>query len=271
MRIKKIYLLFFIFYFLFSKLVWAQTVKNKNKSELTVEADESLEWFEKEKYYMAKGNVVLKKDGVTLKADNVKADYVFENGENILQKITAKEKVILTNKKTKATGRNMIYNFKKKVAKISGPFQTFSSPSGYLESNKIIIFDDLNNKAEASGKVKIVLSNKTIIYADTVTADFEPKDKSLNKAIASGNVIIENTSKKRKSKANIGVYNSKSHLIELSGDVIIINQDSVISGSKGVTNLKTGISNIIGDPKNKKRVKGTFAPIKKQNTGDKTD
>ena len=50
MRIKKIYLLFLIFYVLFSQLVWAQTVKNKNKSELTVEADESLEWFEKEKY-----------------------------------------------------------------------------------------------------------------------------------------------------------------------------------------------------------------------------
>ena len=38
----------------------AQTVSNKNKSELTVEADESLEWFEKEKYYLAKGNVILK-------------------------------------------------------------------------------------------------------------------------------------------------------------------------------------------------------------------
>ena len=56
---------------------------------------------------MAKGNVVLKKDGVTLKADNVKADYVFENGENILQKITAKKQVTLTNKKTKATGQYM--------------------------------------------------------------------------------------------------------------------------------------------------------------------
>ena len=269
MPTKKIIIFVFILFASFSQFVLAKT--NNNKSELTVEADESIEWFEKEKYYLAKGNVILKKDGVTLKADNVKADYVFENGENILQKITAKEKVILTNKNTKATGRNMIYNFKKKVAKISGPFQTFSSPSGYLESNKIIIFDDLKNKAEATGNVKIVLSNKTIIYADTVTADFEPKDKSLNKAIASGNVIIENTSKKRKSKANIGVYNSKNHLIELSGDVIVINQDSVISGSKGVTNLKTGISNIIGDPKNKKRVKGTFAPIKKRNTGDKTD
>ena len=43
---------------------------------------------------------------------------------------------------------------------------------------------------------------------------------------------------------------------------------SKISGSKGITNLKTGISNIVGDQKNKKRVKGTFSPIKKQKKGD---
>ena len=76
---------FFIFFISFSQLVWAKN--NNNKSELTVEADESLEWFEKEKYYLAKGNVILKKDDVTLKANIIKADYVFENDENILNNI----------------------------------------------------------------------------------------------------------------------------------------------------------------------------------------
>ena len=47
------------------------------------------------------------------------------------------------------------------------------------ESKKNIIFDDVNNKAEAEGNVKIILSNKTIIYADNVKADFEPTNKSL--------------------------------------------------------------------------------------------
>ena len=212
---------------------------------------------------MAKGNVILKKDGIILKANFVKANYEYRNGENILQKIIAKDKVELTKKNIRATGQYMKYNFNNKIAKISGPFQTILSPSGYLESRKSIIFDDLKNKAEANGNVKIVLSNKTIIYADNLKANFKQNDKSLKKAIASGNVIIENPIKKRKSKADLGVYNSENNIIELSGNVIIINQDSSISGSKGVTNLKTGISKIIGDPKNKKRVKGTFAPIKK--------
>ena len=266
MPTKTLTILLFIFFTSFSQLVWAKT--NSNKSELTVEADESLEWFEKEKYYLAKGNVILKKDGVTLKANTIKADYIFENGENILKKIIAEDKVVLTKENTKATGQYMTYNLNDKIAKISGTFQTFSSPSGYVESTKNIIFDDVNNKAEAEGNVKIILSNKTIIYADNVKANFEPTNKSLKKAIAKGNVIIENNTKDRKSKADIGVYDANDEIIRLTGNVVIINQKSKLSGSKGITNLRTGISNIVGDEKNKKRVKGTFSPIKKQKKGD---
>ena len=261
MPTEKLFILIFIFFASLSKLVLAKT--NNNASELTVEAEDSLEWYEKEKYYIAKGNVILKKDGVTLKANTIKADYVFKNGENTLKKIIAKEKVILTKDNTKATGQYMTYDLEEKIAKISGSFQTFSSPSGYVESKKIITFNNLNNKAEAEGNVKIILSNKTIIYADNVKADFESTNKSLTKAIAKGNVIIENKAKGRISKADLGVYNSDDEIIRLTGNVVIINQKSKISGSKGITNLKTGISNIVGDKTNKTRVKGIFAPIKK--------
>ena len=266
MPTKKIIIFVLIMFASFSQFVLAKT--NNNKSELTVEADESLEWFEKEKYYLAKGNVILKKDGVTLKANIIKADYIFENGENILKKIIAKEEVNLTKKNTKVTGQFMTYNVKQKTGKVSGPFQTLSSPSGYVESKKFITFDDFNNKAEAKGDVKIILSNKTVIYADNIKADFESNSKTLKKAVARGNVIIENKAKGRKSKADLGVYNANDEIIRLTGNVVIINQKSKLSGSKGITNLRTGISNIVGDKKNKKRVKGTFSPIKKQKKGD---
>ena len=262
MPTKKIIILILILFASFLQSVLAKT--NDDKSELTVEADESLEWFEKEKYYLAKGNVILKKDGVTLKANMIRADYVFENGENILKKIIAKEKVILTKENIKATGQYMTYDLEDKIAKISGPFQTFTSPSGYLESEKSITFDDVNNIAEAEGDVKIILSNKTIIYADNVKADFKTANKSLKKAVAMGNVIIENKTKGRKSKADLGVYNSNDEIIQLTGNVVIINQKSKLSGAKGITNLKTGISNIVGDRENNKRVQGTFSPVKKQ-------
>ena len=271
MKNLKIYIFSLILLISSSFNVLAKQINQNNRSDLSVEADISLEWFEKEKYYLAKGNVILKKDGLTLKANMVRANYAIENGENVLKKITAKEEIILTKDKSKATGQFMTYDVEKKIAIISGSFQTFSSPTEYVESKKIIMFDDLKNKAEANGNVKIILSNESVIYADNVKADFSSKDKSLEKAIAKGNVLIENKDKGQKSKADVGIYNSSDKIIRLSGNVTIINQNSKISGSKGITNLKTGVSNIIGDPKKKKRVKGIFTPVKKLNKGVKIE
>ena len=263
MKNIKIYIFSLILLISSSLNVLAKQVNQNNSSDLSVEADISLEWFEKEKYYLAKGNVILKKDGLTLKANIVRANYDIENGENVLKNLIAKENVIVTKDNTKATGQFMTYDVEKKIAIISGPFQTFSSPRGYVESKNIIMFDDLKNKAEANGNVKIILSNKSVIFADNVKADFTAKDKSLDKAIAKGNVIIENKKKGNKSKADIGVYNSSDQIVRLSGNVTIINQNSILNGSKGIANLKTGINNIIGDPEKRKRVKGVFAPVKK--------
>ena len=157
----------------------------------------------------------------------------------------------------------MTYDLKSKIAVITGSFQTFSSPSGYIESKKMIMFNDSNNKAEASGEVKIILPNKTKIFGNNVKANFTGKNKSLTNATVKGNVIIVNTKKGQKSKADLGIYNSSNSIIKLSGNVIIINKQSTIKGSSGITNLKTGISNLIGNPKKGQRVKGVFSPTNK--------
>ena len=264
MKNKKSYILIFYLIFCFyPHLLFSKEEKKNKPSQLIVEADESIEWFEKEKYYVAKGNVILKKNGLTLKANYVKAIYLDENGENVLTKITAKKDVFLSKGKAKASGEFMTYDLKTKIALITGQFQTFSSPSGYIESKKMIKFDDFNNKAEASGEVKIILPNKTKIFSDNVKADFTGKDKSLTNATVKGNVIIVNTKKGQKSKADLGIYNSSNSIIKLSGNVIIINKQSTFKGSSGITNLKTGISNLIGDPKKGQRVKGVFSPTNK--------
>ena len=256
-------LLFYSTFFLYTPSVFSKNQTTGDKSELTVEADDSLEWFEKEKYYLAKGNVLLTKDGLKLNANRVEAHYEEKKGENVLKAIIAEGNIILTKGKIKATGKLMTYNVKKKLAKISGSFQTFSSPSVHLESNKLLMFNDLDNEAEAIGKVKVILMNKTKIYADSIKAHFTGKAKTLQKAVAKGNVIIENKLQGKKSKADFGIYNSSSEIIKLTGNVVIINQGSTIRGSKGITNIKTGMSKIKGDLVKGERVKGVFSPTKK--------
>ena len=61
MILNKIFTFSLIFLTCFPLKMLANEVNKESSSELSVEADISLEWFEKEKYYLAKGNVLLKK------------------------------------------------------------------------------------------------------------------------------------------------------------------------------------------------------------------
>ena len=76
-----------------------------------------------------------------------------------------------------------------------------------------------------------------------------------------------NNQEGKKSKADIGIYNSSKDIIKLKGNVIILNQNSKITGSNGITNIKTGISKITGSPNKKERVKGIFFPTNNKKKG----
>ena len=257
--------LFSILYFLIISFtsINAYSDLNNNKTELIVEADKSLEWFEKENYYLAKGNVVVLKDDIKLKANKVIAKYDHVKGQNQLKYIIAEKNVSISKGLEIAKGDYMTYDVLQKKIIISGKLQTFSSNSGYIESNKELIYNNSKNKAEAIGNVKIILPNKTKISADNIKADFSGNSQSIKKAVANGNVIISSKNNKKISKADKGIYNASTDLITLKGNVVIISNGSKITGSLGETNIKSGISKILGEPNKSKRVKGTFSSLKK--------
>ena len=57
-------------------------------------------------------------------------------------------------------------------------------------------------------------------------------------------------------------FDKKTNLITLKGNVIIEKNKSKIIGEKGITNLKTGTTKLLGDKKNK-RIKGKFISNKR--------
>ena len=56
------------FFYLFFFIILYQNAL-ANEKGLIVEADNSIEYFEKERYYLATGNAIASKNGITLKAD----------------------------------------------------------------------------------------------------------------------------------------------------------------------------------------------------------
>ena len=75
--------------------MFAKNEPLQKKSPLIVEADESLEWFEKEKYYLAKGNVILLKDGLKLLSiiPNIIPFYL----DLMVDQVIGTEKIIIKN------------------------------------------------------------------------------------------------------------------------------------------------------------------------------
>ncbi len=236
----------------------AHPLAKENTSEsLIVEADNSIEFFEKQKYYLATGNAVAIKNNTTLKADKIKA--FFEENDQI-QLIHGLGKVSILKKNILSEGEDVKYDLKKQTLLFSGKFQSFKTPKIYIESNKLLSYDNIKKIAFAKGNVKIIFNNNDKIFANQITAKFDESDDSLLEAVAKGNIeIITNSG--NKSFANYAKFNKKTSLVELIGDVKVLQNNSSISGEKGVTNLKTGVSKILTSKTNN-RVKGKFLPYK---------
>ena len=231
---------------------------SKDGSNLIVEADNSIEYFEKEKFYLASGNATASKDGLSLNANEIKA--FFKNKDNEIDLLIGKGKVSIKNKEIFGKAEKVIYDFKKKIITLSKGTQSLQTREAFIQSKKFLSFDNLKKIAKSKGTVKLILKNKTKVYSNQLSATFNKKSNYLEKAIAKGNVLV--ITKSESSSCDIAFFDKKTNLITLKGNVIIEKNNSKIIGEKGVTNLKTGITKLLGGKKNK-RIKGKFISNKK--------
>ena len=232
--------------------------KTEEATDLIVEADNSIEYFEKEKFYLASGNAIASKDGLSLYANEIKA--FFKNKDNEIDHLIGKGKVSIKNKDIFGKAEKVVYDFKKKVITLSKGTQSLKTKEAFIESQKFISFDNLKKVAKSKGKVKLILRDKTKVFSNQLSATFNKKSNYLEKATAKGNVLV--ITKSEISSCNIAFFDKKTNLITLQGNVIIEKNKSKLMGEKGFTNLKTGISKLLGGKKNK-RIKGKFISNKK--------
>ena len=240
-------------FFLLNSTLYAN---EKHNSELIVEADNSIEFYEKEKYYLATGNAIASKDGIILKANTIKA---FFNKKNKINKVVSYGNASITKGSILAKAGHVKYNFKNQFIILTQNTPSFKSEEIFIKSKEILSFDNSKKIANGRGKVELTLKNGIKIFTDELIANFSKLNNSLTKAKAKGNVVI--VTKNERSSSNYAVFDKKTNLITLKENVIIKRNNSNISGEIGITNLKTGITKISGGNK-KKRVKGKFLPSK---------
>ena len=188
--IKKIHkVLFFLIFILFNITVQAD---DSLKTDLVVEADNSIEFFEKKKYYVASGNAIASKDGILLKADQIRA--FLNPNDNQINYLIAIGKVHVTNKGISGNAEEVKYDFiGKKLTFLKGK-QSLKTKDMTIVSKDFLKFDNQKKIANAQGNVRLIFKNKTKVFSDKLSAIFY-KNK-MHKATATGNVLVITKSEK---------------------------------------------------------------------------
>ena len=252
-RKNKYYILYFLILIYFKS-----AVAYENLNQFKVEADKSIEYFEKQKIYVASGNVKASRGNFLVNADNITA-FMGKTRNSDIKYIEATGDVIIINQNNIAKSNFARYNFKEKIIILKGNTQSIEAKDFKLQSKKFISFDDIQKIATSEGDVKLVLSGPISIFSKTINAKFDRINNNLISASAQGNVKIE--TKSETITCNSAKYNNKTNLISLEGNVIIKRDKSILTGEKGYMNLKSRKSKI--ESGKSKRVKGIFSPIQK--------
>ena len=251
--VNKKYILF-LMVLIYFKLASA----NESLTQFKVEADKSIEYFEKHKIYVATGNAKASKGQFSMNAEKITAFMGKKNNANITA-VESTGNVIIINQDTVAKSGFARYNFKNKFIILKGKKQSIESKKFKLSSKKFISFDDINKIARSEGDVKLFLSGPISISSKKINANFDKINNTLITASAQGNVKIQ--TKSETILCNSAKYDNKTNIINLKGNVIIKRDKSVLTGEIGYMNLKTRKSKI--ESNKSQRVKGIFKPINK--------
>lgn len=236
-----------------------------SKAPIEISAEKTLEWHQKDKQYIADGDVEAKQGDVTILAEKMVADYRDDNkgGSVEIWQLTAKQNVKITNADSTATGDEAVYNVDTGIATLTGNNLKLTTPDQLITAQKRMEYNTINGKATAVGNAQITRGADTLT-ANNITANFT-KDKNgkqaLKTAKATGHVVIK-TPEETLTGDN-GFYNAANNTAEVKGHVKIVRGPNMLEGERAEINLTTNISKMFGAPQTGKRVKGVFFPNSK--------
>lgn len=238
-----------------------------NKAPVEISAGKTLEWNQKDKQYIADGDVEAKQGDVTILAEKLIADYRDDDkGGNVeIWQLTADQNVTIKNIDSTATGDKAIYNVDTGVATLTGKNLRLTTPDQIITAQERMEYDTLNGKAKAVGNAQITRGSDTL-NASTIAANFTKNKngkQALKTATATGHVIIQTPDETL--TGDSGIYNATNNTAEVKGNVKIIRGPNTLEGDRAEINLTTNVSKIFGSADKNKRVKGVFFPSSQKN------
>jgi lipopolysaccharide export system protein LptA len=244
---------------------FAQMPGSDKKQPISIEASSQLEWIRDKNMYRATKDVVITQGDTVVKGDNAEAEYDPAIGQSALTIMTVTGHVIMTNQGRTLTSDKGVYDTRTKILTMTGDVTTLTTPAASVTSRNGMVYDSANGKAVATGHAVATEPDKKMT-ADVITAFIDTDTNKLQRAIATGHVIITHTTPDGVdvSQSQKATYDMGSDIINLDGDVKLTKGTNHMEGDAAVINLKTGISNLKNNSTQGGRVRAIF------NTGDQS-
>lgn len=235
---------------------------------LEINADEGIEWQQKTKAYIARGNARAAQGDVAVHADTLTAYYrEKQDGGTAIWRIDAENNVRIVSTTQSAFGDTGVYDVDNGILVLTGNVR-METETDRITARDSLEYWEKRNLAVARGNA-IAQRGENRLRADVLTAHFfkDAKGKSRVRQVdAFDNVVI--TTPDEIVRSNRGIYDVETGIAKLTGSVKITRGTNQLNGEYAEVNLNTGVSRLFGRGGG---VRGIFTPgtVKKPATGDR--
>ena len=227
--------------FLFSGAALAQ-----DSEPMTVEADDLLEWNQTEGIYTATGNAVAVQGTRTIRGDVLVARYDPDAETQDIDVVTATGDVSFKDETTEATGSKLVYNIANQDYRVDGPNARVSGRRGVITADRLITLqtaDDESQTMTARGNAVYRDSTGRVFAGNLLVALFD-SDGSLQTIDAEGDVTVT-TEAGRRAEGDAANYSALTEQATLTGNVVIVDGESTMSGGRAEVDFKSGNSRML--------------------------
>ena len=212
-------------------LMFSQYIFARESGQTEITADEGIEVFQNEKYYLLKENVKITSDDFDLSGDEVKA--YFEKDLYDITILDARNNVTFKFKNG-AEGKGDYLNFlilEKKLT-VSGKNSYIQMNNLEMKSDKTLIVDDGKREFFLNGRNSKLKTENLEIIAETIEGKYDiiNKKNEITNLILIDKKLVSILDKSLDMYAQKAIYSKKNNLIELFDNVKIIRNNETAIG-----------------------------------------
>lgn len=236
-------------------------IPGNGNEPVIIEADDGIEWRQKQRVYIARGNARAIRGDVSVTADTLTAHYrETSEGKTDIWKVVAEGNVVIISKDRRIEGDIGTYDIETGAFVLLGKHLRMSTPTETITARDRIEYRSREQIAFIVGDAVAIRDDKKI-KADRFIARFREDDSGeikLHEVDATGNVVI--VTRNEIARADRGVYNATSGIATLTGSVKLTRGDNQLNGARAEIDMNSGVARLLAGPSGKGRVRGLFMP-----------